>query len=236
MGDPAKADENLLPEDGWLSAPDYSANTAYLNVPANYQLVIDNLLDLTHAPYLHAATLFADPSRIGKIDHTFGTDGPRIFSNYHCESLPRSRILTNLFPHEFGESFFNMTWRPASTLNFDFEIHPIGGGRKGGGVFPSCHYLTPETETSTHYFFANGRNVKIDDKAQDEFSIGLLYKAFKEEDEPMLKACQDLMATTDLFSLGPVILPTDTPGVMARRKLIKMSAEEARASAVAALS
>ena len=49
----------------------------------------------------------------------------------------------------------------------------------------------------------------------------LVRKAFTEEDEPMMQACQALMGTTDLMSLKPAILQTDAPGVQARRLLNK---------------
>ncbi|QJW85343.1 hypothetical protein HK414_24080 [Ramlibacter terrae] len=37
-------------------------------------------------------------------------------------------------------------------------IMPPGGVLEEGLHFPSAHLLTPETERSTHYFFANARN------------------------------------------------------------------------------
>ena len=41
--------------------------------------------------------------------------------------------------------------------------------------------------------------------------------AFENEDEPMIRACQDMMGTTDLFSLKPVLLKTDVAAVRSDR-------------------
>jgi phenylpropionate dioxygenase-like ring-hydroxylating dioxygenase large terminal subunit len=41
--------------------------------------------------------------------------------------------------------------------------------------------------------------------------------AFRDEDEPMIEACQRNMGTSDLMSLKPVLLQTDASAVRARR-------------------
>ncbi len=54
MGDPALADEGKIrpfPQFGGNSR--FSCVYGYLHVEANYQLISDNLLDLTHGQYLH---------------------------------------------------------------------------------------------------------------------------------------------------------------------------------------
>lgn len=60
MGDPAKADESLLPDHEWmgLSVPDYTANIFTVKeIGCNYQFFNDNLLDATHLSYIHFGTL-----------------------------------------------------------------------------------------------------------------------------------------------------------------------------------
>jgi phenylpropionate dioxygenase-like ring-hydroxylating dioxygenase large terminal subunit len=57
MGDPALADPAQICDFHWLQDPDWGAKPAYLHVEANWQLVVDNLLDLTHLAFVHETTI-----------------------------------------------------------------------------------------------------------------------------------------------------------------------------------
>ena len=91
---------------------------------------------------------------------------------------------------------------------------------------PSAHLLTPETERSTHYFWAAARDSLRDDAALSEKIRESIDAAFRLEDEPMIAACQARMSTTDLLSLKPVFLVTDAAAGMARRTLAALIANE----------
>ena len=60
MGDPALADPTTIPDYHWNSDPDWPAVGGSAEVNCHYMLSIDNLLDLTHLPYVHASTLGAE--------------------------------------------------------------------------------------------------------------------------------------------------------------------------------
>ena len=49
MGDPALADPDKITDFHWLDDPNWGAKGQYLHVKGNWQLVVDNLLDLTHS-------------------------------------------------------------------------------------------------------------------------------------------------------------------------------------------
>ena len=57
MGDPAKADEALIPDLRYNDTPGWTVTGGVLHVQANYQLVTDNLLDLTHETFVHTRTI-----------------------------------------------------------------------------------------------------------------------------------------------------------------------------------
>jgi phenylpropionate dioxygenase-like ring-hydroxylating dioxygenase large terminal subunit len=50
MGDPMLADPAAIADFHWLDDPNWGAKGAYLHVEANWQLVVDNLLDLSMKP------------------------------------------------------------------------------------------------------------------------------------------------------------------------------------------
>ncbi|WP_427968696.1 Rieske 2Fe-2S domain-containing protein [Altererythrobacter sp.] len=235
LGNPDAADETQLSNRDWLVSGDYACAKGHLLVHANYQMVIDNLLDLTHAPYLHAGTVGGNPEdSIGAImDHKFHMgDGNVIHSDYFVAGMPRpTPQMLPLWGDRPGDFRAEMTWRPAATLELDIRMSPPNGNKNDGLHLPSLHYLVPESETKTHYFFAIGRNVMIDDEEQTVFMGEMARRAFEEEDEPMIRQCAELMGTTDLFSLKPTILETDIAGVQARRVLAKLIRQEAAAAA-----
>ena len=57
MGDADRMDPADIPAFHWLDHPDWRAKPSYLHIRCNYQLLIDNLLDLSHLPFVHPTTL-----------------------------------------------------------------------------------------------------------------------------------------------------------------------------------
>lgn len=226
LGDPEKADEGLLSQRDWLVSKSYACAQGHLKVNANYQMVTDNLLDLTHAPYLHPETVGGNPEdSIGDImKHDFHMgENNVIHSDYLVAGMPQpTPQMRPLWGDRPGDFRAEMTWRPASTLELDVHMSPVGAEKTEGLHLPSLHYLVPESADVTHYFFAMGRNVMIDDEKQTAFMGEMARRAFEEEDEPMIRECAALMGSHDLFALKPAILETDIAGVQARRMLAKM--------------
>lgn len=99
----------------------------------------------------------------------------------------------------------------------------VGTDPKDGFSMMQAHLITPETELTTHYFYAVARNMKLDDEVVDEKLMNLIGHAFREQDEPMIELVQQRMGPTgDLMSLEPVLLATDAAPMAARRQLTKM--------------
>ena len=68
MGEADAADEALLPDFGCYSAPGFTTIRGMMDVAANYELITDNLLDLTHADFLHEGTLSSESITIWYLD------------------------------------------------------------------------------------------------------------------------------------------------------------------------
>ena len=56
MGDPEAAEESLIPDYHYLDDPGWAGKGETMQVKASYNLLRDNLLDLTHAKFLHRTT------------------------------------------------------------------------------------------------------------------------------------------------------------------------------------
>ena len=119
-----------------------------------------------------------------------------------------------------------MRWDPPSNLFLDTGITHAGRPESEGPSTPTSHLLTPETETSTHYHFAVARDRLLNDPDVSRFVLDGVSNAFANEDEPMIRWCQENMGTTDFDSLNPVLLAADAAPVLARRVLRKLIAGE----------
>lgn len=233
-GDPALADETAILDLGWMTSPTYSSFTGYLKARANYQLVIDNLLDLTHAPFLHKGTLDGEEGTLDKTRVEQGTnDDGSVFAYYLVDGIEKQGALgLALWGDRPSDSRAEMTWHKPASLDFHIFHCPPGYTDKWVDSLhvPSAHLLTPETRMTTHYFYATGRNMQIENDAITEMGKFIVRQAFEAEDEPIIAACQEAMGDeTDLFAMRPAILKTDFAAVQSRRMLTKMIREEAQA-------
>jgi phenylpropionate dioxygenase-like ring-hydroxylating dioxygenase large terminal subunit len=229
----AEADPAKLPADfAFMADPGYKTVSGYLRVKASYQLIIDNLLDLTHAPYLHPA--FAIPGlstdeRLKRTTTELVREAGRIIAKRWRLACPPNGPTRTLFgfTDELMDSRSHMHWLPPSLIYFDAGAARLNEAEEAGLCLPAMHAITPETERTSHYFFAQGRNMLLDSAEADEVLLGILENAFRNEDEPMLEAQQVRMgAESDIFALDPVLLKTDSAPVSARRLLAGMIAAE----------
>lgn len=227
MGDPAKADTDLIIDSSFVVDPGYATVLGYLNVSAHYQLVIDNLMDLTHPAILHKGGLSSEEYMGDAMHHRFRQEGTAIHSEYSFYDVNPSPGLAPLWGDRKSDVRAFMTYYPPTNLVLDFRMNEVNGPVDEGLFLPTLHLLVPENDERTHYFYAMGRNVQLDNEQLSAITAEMARRAFEDEDEPMIRACQDMMGTTDLFSLKPVLLKTDVAAVRARILLDKMIANEA---------
>jgi len=210
---------------GWETA------TGYLKINSDYQLVIDNLLDLTHGTYLHPTTVGvgAEHSTGSAMKYDFKTEGNVVHSNYTFLNSPPTALFQPFYGQERCDIYAFMRWQPAGSLILDISATDVGQPKGTGVMLPSCHLIVPETENSCHYFWAIARNVELGDEAKTRAMKEAVAYAFEVEDEPVIEACQKMMNGEEFFDLEPAILSTDVAGIQARRILSKLIAREAKA-------
>ena len=226
MGDPARADPALIIDSSFVVDPGYATVLGYLNVAAHYQMVIDNLLDLTHPAIVHKGGLSSEEYMGENMHHRFRREGTTIHSDYTFRNVNASPGLAPLWGDRKSDVRAFMTFYPPTNLVLDFRMNEVDGPIDEGVFLPTLHLLVPENEERTHYFYAMGRNVQLDNEELSAITAKMARHAFEDEDEPMIRACQDMMGTTDLFSLKPVLLKTDVAAVRARILLDKLIAKE----------
>lgn len=236
MGAADQADPSALPDlADIVRRPGWSRRDGYLKVKANYQLVTDNLLDLSHVQYLHPFIGGGGPPLPDlKVDIHMEQHGETVTAVNELIGLSATPMHQMLWPGGQAPSHLhlraNMVWTPPSVLMLDTGGQPIGGAREDGVSVPSAHVLTPETENTTHYFWVNMCDQHVDDDALIDRLAQGISDAFTCEDEPMIEAVYQRMGGADLWSLEPVLLPGDASAVRARRILAARIAAERQAS------
>lgn len=233
MGAADRADPDLIPDLSFADrAPDSAYSCGFLPTKAGHQLIADNILDLTHADYLHADTLgggsitrtkaFIEERGDGTVFVEWPANGEIALPFFRAE-LPDPDMLTDMWT--------SVLWYPNGVMTLRFGATPAGRPREEGIDTWSAHIVTPEGPRTTHYFYFNTRDFRVDDaEYNDAFAAGLRH-AFTSEDKPMIEAQQRRLGDADLFDGRPVLLPTDAASTRARRVFARLIDAENAASA-----
>jgi phenylpropionate dioxygenase-like ring-hydroxylating dioxygenase large terminal subunit len=210
MGSPELADESLIPDTRWLDHPDWrSVEGGYLHYECDYLLIADNLLDFSHLPFLHPSTLGGSPDYASVL--------PKV------EKLERgvrlTKLVLNTQPPAYSAKYsgYESHSKVDRWMFYDFLVPGIllmdsGMGLSQSGVaegrrentvaFRGCQALTPETDKTTHYFFAHPHNFLLDQPAvTQEIQDGVI-TAF-EEDRAMIMAQQKNLLMDENFKMVP---------------------------------
>lgn len=210
MGDPEKADKALIPDTQWVDHPDWRSLPGYLHYEVNYLLIADNLLDFSHLPFLHPTTVGGSPDYASVLPNVERMDrGVRLtkwVSN--TEPPPYSAKYSNYPAGAPVDRWMNYDFLVPGVLLMDSGMVPANAGGKEGNrdnaiAFRGCQALTPETENSTHYFFAHPHNFLIDKpEVTQEIHAGIVY-AF-EEDRDMITSQHENLALDPSFKMVPL--------------------------------
>ena len=192
-GDPAQADDALIPDLHWNDDPAWASDGKVINIRCNYRLVIDNLMDLTHETYVHGSS----------IGNRAVAEAP--FTVTHGEGTTTvSRWMTDIDPPPFWRGQLGkpgnvdrwqiINFEAPATIAIDVGVAPVGTGAPEGDRSQGVNgfvlnTITPETETSCHYFWAFARNYKLGEQARThELREGVAH--IFQEDELILEAQQ----------------------------------------------
>jgi phenylpropionate dioxygenase-like ring-hydroxylating dioxygenase large terminal subunit len=225
MGDPARADPAAIPDFAWLTNGEaYVFTDQHVMVqPVGYELIVDNLLDLTHGAFLH-------PTTLGNATLARGTAEVRqVGQRIHYDRWNPAGNPVALFQaagvagaNDIVDYWNDMRWDPPGAFYLEIGITPTGQSREEGVRMGTVHLLTPIDETTTIYRWVIFRNFAKEDGEITHQIEKLVEYAFREEDEPMLRAVQERMAGKDFWEMSPLLMPGDKAAVLARRTLRRL--------------
>jgi vanillate O-demethylase monooxygenase subunit len=226
IGEREKADPALIPswmsrntDDGW------KAVHGYHYVKGNYQLVIDNLLDLSHVTYTHKTTLGGP-----------GIDETPMEVELDGDVVRTTRVIRNVDPAPIHRAIkgFNGKIDRWQNSQFDAPIYILVTlGAEYTGVTEKLvspthlviNSATPETETTTHYFWSVTRPFDIHNEALSQKFKDITTTAFDED--AVIIELQQKMIDTAPPGAALVNFRGDAGGAAARRIMRRKFGQQA---------
>jgi len=226
MGDADAADSRKIPDFACMTDGCHATVHGYIHGQSNYMLMLDNILDLSHTNYLHKDTLGSEALarvRTQIVEHDNYIDVLRWMPNDYQAPLS---AYSRGFEGKKADSWIDTRWYCASNFDLVMGMTEPGAPRSEGKVAHSLHLITPETETSNHYFWANARDYRVDDDALTKQIGDGFAAAFTNEDKPILECQQEMMEGAEFWSLNPVLLAGDAAAVRIRRRVESLLKQE----------
>jgi len=207
MGDPRLADPDDIHDYAPLSDSSWRGfeKEAYLHYDANWMLIVDNLADFSHLAFVHTNTLggsedyaYVTNPEVEKLENGFNilrwskNDAP---APYHLkvnpdapDKLDRCNSVQMIVPGIFF----------MSTIMAPVGWDPSGENYEGVKQYRNCQYMTPETRSSTHFFWNYLHNYRIDDPSISISLQASLLEGFM-EDKVIIEAQQKMLEYKEEF-------------------------------------
>ncbi len=234
-GDPAFADEALIPAVVGPDDPDWIMGTGFLDYAAEARLINENLLDFSHLTYVHAES-FGAPA-------TFSEERPKMITL--DRGIRFERWLPNQPGREGGPVLFDTfsyyeylvpgilrMWAgnfPAGSAAANDYAQPDLSSAVGNVTF-SSQAVTPTGERTSRYFFSWGPHREHDDEAFRGVFMGIMNKAFQ-EDKVIIEAQQRMIDRT----ADAKIMPTaHDAGIIIFNRIVQRMINQEDKAAIAA--
>lgn len=224
MGEPLRADPTRLPALERFGTAGWEVLDGYQYHPSNYINIIENLMDPAHTTFLHANTI-GNPTASSEPVTTEKT--PEYILAYrwveNTDPSPHDRRRLNVTDSKVDRGQFFYFYLPAMS-RVETIVLPAGSSRteanklKGLWTF-SYKFLTPESESATHFFWLHIRNYQLGDDEAATRLRAALEQTFM-EDLQIEAAMQKAQQETGLRQLTS--LEIDRAPFMAVRTLQRM--------------
>jgi phenylpropionate dioxygenase-like ring-hydroxylating dioxygenase large terminal subunit len=165
IGEPARADTSRVPRAPWLADPGYTVVSGMEPLAARYELLVDNLMDLSHETYLHGG--YIGTPEVASTPITTEVDEEReiIYVSRHMDDAECPTFYAKSTGLEGRITRWqDIEFHPPCLYLLHSRIAPVGVLPREHGSDPDAFHvevvyaITPETEHSTHDFWAVARD------------------------------------------------------------------------------
>ena len=236
LGDPDLADPDTVPDMHQMDSAEWAGDGRTIYAECNYQLILDNLMDLTHEEFVHSSSIGQDELSESEFEVTHD-DRHVTVSRWMRDIDPPPFWRKNMrdkFPGFEGrvDRWQIIHFEAPSTICIDVGVAKAGtgapeGDRSQGVNGYVMNTITPETDRTSHYFWAFMRNYRLDSQTiTTELREGV-HGVFGEDEEMLIaqQAAIDANPDFEFYSLN-----IDAGGMWVRRILDKMLQAEGRQS------
>jgi phenylpropionate dioxygenase-like ring-hydroxylating dioxygenase large terminal subunit len=227
VGDKARADPALIPDLWPCSADGWTFDGGYYHVAADYRLMIDNLMDLTHETHVHAGSIGQPELMEAPIDTR--VEGDRAYVSRWMPGVDAPPFWRGALKRPGRVDRWQICeFIPPSAVIIDVGVAPVEAGatleRHEQGVRGFViDVATPETDTTMHYFWGMARSFDIEDAgftARFKHQQGGVFL----EDREVLEAQQRAMLANPHMRLNAYSI--DQGGVRARQIIDRLIREQ----------
>ncbi|MEV6034297.1 aromatic ring-hydroxylating dioxygenase subunit alpha [Nonomuraea sp. NPDC052116] len=237
IGDPARADTARIPRAPWLDSPEYTTVSGMEPLQARFGLLVDNLMDLSHETYLHGGYIGTPEVAATPITTTVDEEAGIVHVSRHMDDAE----CPPFYSKSTGLTGRIMRWQdieytPPCLYKLHSRIAPLGVLPDADGGDPDAFHvevvyaITPETEHSTHDFWAVARDFALDDQGVSDF-LAEQNRTVVLQDVAALDVLERVIAT-EPAGYQELSINIDTGGLAARRMLAGLAGQGAPARQV----
>ena len=227
MGDPGKADEAMIPDFHWNDDPKWTPTGGHFHIKCDYQLLVDNLLDLSHEAFVHATTIGSHAVAETPVRTETEGEAVRVMRQVKGDPPPLYVKLKG-FKGEIDRTQ-NVEWTPPSNIVIESRSLPLGSNDPEMILeYRVLNGITPAMRGATHHFWAVPRNFAPEPEVTEAFHEGSV-RAFSED----IVVLEKQQAMIDHLGGAPnwINIKVDRGGIMARRKVKQFLEAELAAGA-----
>ncbi|SFA97617.1 vanillate O-demethylase monooxygenase subunit [Amycolatopsis marina] len=231
IGDPARADTARIPRAPWLADSGYATVSGMEPLAARYELLVDNLMDLSHETYLHGG--YIGTPEVASTPITTEVDEEReiIYVSRHMDDAECPAFYSKSTGLEGRITRWqDIEYHPPCLYLLHSRIAPVGVLPREDGSDPDAFHvevvyaITPETEHSTHDFWAVARDFALKDEGVSEF-LRENNRTVVLQDVTALDILEKVVAA-EADGYQELSINIDTGGLAARRFLKRMIERE----------
>ncbi|MEY2926569.1 MAG: hypothetical protein RL367_1046 [Pseudomonadota bacterium] len=221
-GDPALADPAEIPDFSCRIDPARRTVGGVGHVNCSYKLLVDNLMDLGHAQYVHASNAASDAFDRQQREVTVAEGEIEALM-----TMPggKPNVLMAKFMDDPGQKvdlYNDIRWNKVSAMLNFIGVAAVGSSRANSINSRGTHILTPETEGSCHYFYGSSRNFALGDPAIDDILRAWQQQALNQEDRLIVEAIEQRSSYVRANGLRPGMLSCDHAAVLVAREIAKL--------------
>ena len=224
MGQPELADEAAVPDMHYFDDPEWTACGGYHFVKADYRLMNDNLLDLSHESYVHHTTIGNDAVAQAPVSVERTETEVRVHRDIRNCEPPPFYIKATGFTEPINR-WHTTIFTPPGTHVIENGSYPVSASRAQALERRVLNTVSPATRDTAHYFWGVARQYRRDDTALTEFLREQTAQTF-DQDLEILELQQQALTRTgnSPFSLA---FNTDAGPIQARRMIDQLIEKEA---------